>query len=54
MKAQIDALDVARDTVLTVRLKRWNEFKFRVWLGGVFLSLACFVLPFTVKIEDLE
>lgn len=54
MKAEVDVMRAARDIRMTIYLKRFNEFRLRLWLGSALISLAARILPFPVSIEDNE
>ena len=53
MKAfDIDAIDLAKEMVITVRIKNIARFTFRCWLVKLLVILADFIAPFSIVFDE--
>ena len=50
-KATTDCVKTMRSITLTVKLKRLNELRLRVWLGRQMLKLAALVMNCNIEME---
>lgn len=54
MKAEIDILDVARNTTITVALKNRRQFLVRFWFGTKLILLAAHIMNMGIKVETIS
>jgi len=49
---EVDAVKLARNIKMTVRLRRFKELRARFWIGRHLIGLAAWVMGMGIEIEE--